>query len=131
MPKKLITKHISDLTDEDKVQYLTYLKESFDVNYGWDWDSLVPQIMEKIDYIFSHDDETDPDPASIAARAYFRKYSKQQGQQSQQSQEQSQEQHQDQSRSPQQHQGQQGQGQTQQEGGQKPSLADFLIVSVK
>ena len=109
MPKKLITKHISDLTDEDKVQYLAYLKESFDVNYGWDWDSLVPQIMEKIDYIFSHDDVTDPDPASIAARAYFQRIPQSQQEQSQH------------------HQGQNQGQQNQSRHVQKPSLADFLI----
>lgn len=109
MPKKLITKHISDLTDEDKDQYVAYLKESFDVNYGWDWDSLVPQIMEKIEFIFSHDDKTDPDPASIAARAYFRKHTQQQGQSQKQ-----------QNRQNQKNQNQEGEG-------QKPSLADFMI----
>lgn len=115
MPKKLITKHISDLTDEDKVQYVAYLKESFDANYGLDWDSLVPQIMEKIEFIFSHDDKTDPDPASIAARAYFRKHTPQQGQSQKQQRQQNQK-----NRQNQKNQNQEGEG-------QKPSLVDFMI----
>ena len=38
MPKKkLITKRIQDLTEQDKAQYLAYIKESFLTNYleGW------------------------------------------------------------------------------------------------
>ncbi|MBR0316299.1 MAG: hypothetical protein IJQ99_05490 [Synergistaceae bacterium] len=55
MPKKLITKRISDLTETDKAQYLSYIKESFSTNYNTDWSSLEPHIQATIDTIF--DDE--------------------------------------------------------------------------
>ena len=56
MPKKkLITKHISDLTEQDKAQYLAYIKESFSTNYNTDWSTIEPHIQATIDTIF--DDE--------------------------------------------------------------------------
>ena len=55
MPKKLITKRIQDLTETDKAQYLSYIKESFSTNYNTDWSSLEPAIQATIDTIF--DDE--------------------------------------------------------------------------
>ena len=51
MPKQLITKRVSDLTEEDKAQYLTYLKEAFAVNYVIDWDELEPQILAVTAYL--------------------------------------------------------------------------------
>ena len=55
MPKKLITKRISDLTETDKAQYLSYIKESFSTNYNTDWSTIEPHIQATIDNIF--DDE--------------------------------------------------------------------------
>lgn len=55
MTKKLITKHISDLTETDKAQYLSYIKESFSTNYNTDWSTIEPHIQATIDTIF--DDE--------------------------------------------------------------------------
>ena len=77
MPKKkLITKRISDLTEQDKAQYLAYIKESFVANYGEDWSSIEPHIQATIDTIFDDElfadfvtQETVRSPHSLRVRA--------------------------------------------------------------
>ena len=46
---------IQDLTETDKAQYLSYIKESFSTNYNTDWSTIEPHIQATIDTIF--DDE--------------------------------------------------------------------------